>query len=253
MGLKTVICVGIFSCLGVLTPAGASPWGQVQGDLFAIEKVDRLTADGPDRRFEQTTSETYFEYGLTDRITFGGKLVTGTQRTRFGSDPTLTQKGVVDAELFVQRQYALGEKAKIAPYILYAPDTSLIAVNTGVSTGREGAVETGVSIGRGGQRAFVAGRLGTRLSLGGDADQLRGQLTVGRHLGHTLLLGEMFTTKSTSTPEEGGIDYDVVTISASAVTSINDRMRLQIGAAQDISGNQIDEGERVFVALWFTP
>lgn len=253
MGQKTVIAVGLLGCLGVLTPAYASPWGQPQGDLFAIEKLDRLSANGPGRHFEQTTSETYFEYGLTDAVTIGGKLATGTQKSRFGSNPTVTQKGVIDAELFVQRQYSLGEKGKITPYILYAPDTSLIAINTGASSGRDGAAEVGVSMGRGGKRTFVSGRVGTRLSLGGDADQLRGQLAVGRHIGRTLLIGEMFTTQSISTPDEGGINYDVVTVSASAAHRFTDRLRLQVGAAQDISGNHIDEGERIFVALWFMP
>lgn len=60
--------------------AHASPWARIYGEMLVISRADyfqaALTSQDPaDGTFRAFNSDTYFEYGLTDDIMLGGKVV----------------------------------------------------------------------------------------------------------------------------------------------------------------------------------
>lgn len=236
--------------LAGLPEAAASPWNRDAGAGLLINKVSYYEAEAEGRRFEQVTSELYAERGLTPRVMVGGKLGYAWQSV---DQPAYQDalSGVSEAEGFVQYEVARGAWGAAGLMVVgSAPASTTSRVLDGVSFDRDASAGVSALLGRDLGPGFLSVSAGPRLSLGKDADVLRGEATIGSALGERgLLMVEGFATQSLGGAEPGGVDFDLYQVAPSIVLPLW-RFRLQLGATVDVAGSGVDLGTGGFVALW---
>ena len=237
--------------------AHASPWNRAEGDLFTITRNAWFAAEGGDadegneRRFEQSSAELYAEYGATDRVMAGAKVIYAWQRTD-DADGRDQLSGFAEAEGFAQVQLRTWEGGALAVIgTLAAPTKTTSQVRDGRAFERDAragaAVLAGWDLGRG----FATVRAGPDVSLGADAHTLRVEGTLGRRVGdRTVLLGEAYLTQSLGGADPGGTDFSVLRAGPSVVLPVWRTIRVQLGATFDVTGENVDLGASGFVAFW---
>ena len=235
------------------TPAMASPWGQPEGEWLSIFKFDYYDTGREDgRQFRQSAFQYYSEHGFGGNWTLGGKTASAYQRIT--ASPYEDERfGMTEAEFFAQRAVPTVDGEALALRLTYAfPTGSQSFLYDDEIQGRDAAIELAGLWGGSEGHTFVATKLGGRASLGDDADELRFDMTLGRHAGERRMwLFDIHSTLSvTDADNDRGTDYDLVTVAPSFVTPINKRFRLQIGARADIWGDGLDTGTGAFLALW---
>lgn len=234
-------------------PAMASPWGQEARKSLLISKIDIYKAEAGDRHFEQLTSDDYGELGLGRGWTIGGQVIAGQQEIDTPGYADV-RDGLVDATLFLQREIPAEEGHALAVQALYAFATDATSVIDGrVHEGRDPAIEVSGLWGYGDEETFLTAKTGARASLGDDADELRLTLSAGRHLTpRSMVMLDLATTLSvTEAEDEGGTDYDLITLSPSLVVPLGKWCRLQVGGRADLWGDGLDTGAGAFIGLWF--
>ena len=258
--LSWMACAAAGACL---TPgAEASPWNRDAGDLFTITRNawfaadGGAAADGTERSFGQASAELYTEYGVSDRIMVGGKVIYAWQTTEEtlenGARREDRLSGFAEAEGFVQGQVARWEGGALAVIAtVAAPTKTTSRTIDGRAFERDAragaAVLAGWNLGAG----FATVRAGPDVSLGADAHSLRVEGTLGRRVGErTVLLGEAYLTQSLGGAEPGGADFSVLRAGPSVVLPVWRTVRVQVGATFDVTGENVDLGASGFVAFW---
>jgi hypothetical protein len=230
--------------------AAASPWTRPPGEPLAILRAGYQEAEAEGRRFEQWTSQSYLEAGLTPKLMVGGTLTHAWQGTD-GPEGGDALTGIAEASAFLQRTFYQGER-----------DAFSLALTAGAPTGtvsrfvenrrfeRDASAGAALLYGRDQDAFFFAGRLGPEFSLGRDAHLLRGEVTLGRHQGRALFLLQGFSTTALGGAAPDGLDYDLYQLSPSVVVRARDWLSLQFGVTADIAGRGLDRGQGAFLALW---
>ena len=237
--------------------AHASPWNRAEGDLFTITRNAWFAADGGDagegtaRRFEQSSAELYAEYGATDRVMAGAKVIYAWQRTD-DADGRDQLDGFAEAEGFAQWQAAAWDGGALAIQAsVSAPTKTSSALRDGRAFERDARVGGAVLAGWSEGPHFATVRAGPDLSLGRDAHTLRVEGTVGRRIGgRTVLLGEAYWTQSLGGAEPDGADFSVLRAGPSVVFPVWRSVRMQLGSTFDVAGEGVDLGASGFVAFW---
>jgi protein XagA len=253
--------------LPLLTPAAAyaGAWAQPQGEGQVINtfsyyevNVQGFNALGkPSGHGEYTQLEysPYVEYGLTNRWTVGfqPRLQYVTQSGLPGTGHTL---GLVQMNLF-------------ARYEVYRDDSNALSMQgqvgiPGAATGinpelaqpnaeYEGRVLYGHDFRLpNGWPAFLDVEAGYRLETDGNANQVRGDGTLGVYpSSRWTILVQSFNTVSVSPALPGDFDYNLNRVEISAVYSLTKRTAIQFGAWRDVAGKNISLGDAGIVALWY--
>ncbi len=259
---KVLAAIAAIPLYAVPIGADASPWPRTNGELFVITRADYFTANlssGDETaniqdKFERLDTNTYIEYGLTDSITIGGKVVYGTS---WISRPTGMQSaaGFSEAQIFGQvgvfqtpshvgslrasvvrpSRFSAGARAELASS---AYDLELAALY-------------GRNIITGSTKVFSAADVGFRKRLGDAADQIRANITIGvEPSARWLFLAEVHSEFSLKNESADGADFDVTRLQPSIVWRFHEHWSLQAGLSEEIVGRNIDLGRTFFLGIW---
>ncbi|MBB4658091.1 hypothetical protein [Parvularcula dongshanensis] len=254
------LCVGWLSACWP-GAALASPWNRPAGQLLTIGKVTHQVATEEERRFAQTTSETYAEFGLTPRLMLGGKFgfaFQSVQQPAYAQTAAVDDRlgGLSDAEAYLQVQTWRSDRLALSAALdVAAPVSTTSRLGLDRAFGRDGAAGVSALAGYDFGPLFATFRLAPRLSLGDDAAFLKSEATLGRPFEEGWLRGgmaalELFATQSLGGAEAGGVDYSLYQLAPSLVLPLGGRFKLQIGAVFDVAGEGVDLGRGGFVGLW---
>jgi len=243
--------------------ANASPWARADDELFVITRADYFKADlGPvntidgivDSRFERLETNTYVEFGLTEKITIGGKALYGTSWLTRGATVE-TASGFSEGEVFGQyqafRSHAHAGAVKLAvarPAKFLSgsrPELQSDGVDVTISTlyGRNLLIKP--------VKIFTSTEIGYRKRFSDSADQIRIDATIGMEPSDKLLfLIDFFSTISLQNETDGGADFDIVKAQPSLLWRATDRWAFQLGLTEEITGRNISRGRTFFVGLW---
>ncbi len=205
-------------------------------------------------RFDRFESNTYFEYGLTDKITVGGKALYGT--TWFRRDAEVdTANGFSEIEGFAQYQFrrdsrhAASVRVAISKPAHFRSGARTILQGDGVDA--EVAALYGRNIVFEPIKIFTAIEIGYRKRFGDSADQIKSQATIGVEPSKRLLfLLEGFSTVSLRNEINAGVDYDVLKVQPSLVYRVGRQWRIQAGVTEEIHGRNLELGRTYFIGLW---
>ena len=249
----------IVGAAALLGSAEASPWNRDQGELLTISRYGYYEAEATERRFTQSSSDLYLEYGATDRLMAGAKLSyvwqnleAATPSSEGAPLPLDALSGFAEASFFAQsevRRWDGGVLSVMASAALPTETASRIGTDRAFARDAHAGISVLGGLDRG--PLFATGRLGTEVSLGDDADLLRTEVTGGWHAsGRTMLMLEVYDTRALTAPGPDGVDYDLTQAAPSLVLRVRERWRLQVGATVDLAGRNVDLGTGGFVALW---
>lgn len=258
-------CVGgfLFAVVTALSPsAHASAWSRDNGEVMVISRADYFTSDlgkisvdgnDVDGKFERVESNTYVEYGLTNKLTVGGKVFYGTSWLTRGSSIE-SASGVTEFETFAQYQVSRNERHAFAVKLTGGIPTSFES-GARPSVKSDGAdLEISALYGRSITfapiKTFFAAEVGYRRRFGDAADQLRFLTTIGVEPSDrwTILL-DMFSVKSLRNERLSGADFDVVKIQPSIVWRATKRFSFQVGVTEEIAGRNLALGTTYFIGL----
>lgn len=255
----------IFVAIAALAPiqlSHASPWSRDNGELMIISRADYFRSDlenvsvggvDVDGKFERLESNNYVEYGVTNRLTVGGKVFYGTSWLTRGASVE-SNSGFTELEAFAQQQVFRNDR-----------HAGAVKVAVGIPAGLEAGVRSGQqSDGADLEVAFLYGRsltfepiktfaaveVGVQKRFSDAADQLRFLTTFGiEPSDRWVLLVDTFSVKSLSNEQPGGADFDVIKIQPSIVWRATKRFSFQLGASREVAGRNIDLGSTYFVGL----
>jgi len=265
-------CIGGIALFSLCTShANASPWGREKNTLLVISRADYFKADLPDQTladsgvtnsFERIESNTYAEFGLTHRLTIGGKAVYGSSwLTRGATAETAaeatveTAAGFSELELFVQQQITRSEKQTISlRSSVSLPSRFTSGARTELASDGvdvELSVLYGRNISTSPLKIFTATEVGFTKRIGASADQIKTQLTIGAEpTDRLLLLAELFSETSLQNEKNDGADFDIIKIQPSIVWRLTRKLRLQAGVTEEIAGRNVALGRTYFLGLW---
>ena len=247
---------------GLSSSAHASAWSRDDGELMLISRADYFRSDlgnisvggeEVDGSFERIEANTYVEYGLTNRLTIGGKALYGTSWLTRGSSVETTS-GFTEFESFAQYQVSRNERHAAAVKLTGAIPTRLES-GARPSTQSNGAdVEISALYGRSitfkPVKTFASAEIGYRRRFSDAADQLRLLTTIGVETGRrwTVLL-DMFSVKSLGNQRLDGADFDVVKIQPSIVWRASRRFSFQAGVTEEVAGRNLALGTTYFIGM----
>ena|ERR1700733_12325695 len=265
---KPELCLTVLAVfLPVLAPAAAyaGAWAQPQGQGQVINtfsyyevNVQGFNALGrPSGQGEYTQLEysPYVEYGLTNRWTVG-------LQPRF---QYVTQSGLPGTG----RTLGLVQMNLLARYQVYRDDLNALSIQgqvgiPGAATGispelaqPNAEYEGRVLYGRNfslphGWPAFLDVEAGYRLETDGNANQVRGDGTLGFvPSSRWTILAQSFNTISVSQALPGDFNYNLNRVEISAVYGLTKKASIQFGAWRDVAGKNISLGTAGIVALWY--
>ena len=251
--------LGVMAAMSAMGAAGgaeaASPWNRDAGQGLTVSRLGYYAAEAAGeagaRRFEQTTSELYVEFGVTERLMAGGKLTYAWQDVE-GPANADALSGFAEGSVFVQGQLARWDGGALGVMAGYAMPTETVSrLGSDRAFARDAHAGVSVLLGLNEGPAFLAARMGHETSLGEDADLLRTEATMGLHLPMgAMAMVEVLDTRAVTDAGLGGVDYDLTQVAPSLVLRLTGRMRMQVGATFDVAGRDVDLGTGGFVALW---
>jgi hypothetical protein len=261
--LTGAACVAVV-VLQLNSTAIAGPWLQHDGHGFLINTLSFLEANSEpgnlapaygDGDYSRLNIASYLEYGLTKKVTVGTSLRLERVRLHTASD-IQRSTGVSDVELFVRRvlwrkgQSILSAQGTVVFPTGYNPDA-----NPALGDG-DASLEPRLLFGRGfaigAWPSFFDAQGAFRFRFGDAADQVRLDGTLGTHPAEGwLLLLQSCNTLGLRNERGYGTDYDLYTISVSAVRDLSPRWSVQLGATREIAGRNYSTGTGVFAALWW--
>lgn len=239
--------------------AHASPWARTDGEMLVISRAnyfqsDLTPQDPAGGTFRNADTDTYFEYGLTDAIMLGGKVVYGTSWLTRETE-TIIDSGFAALEGYAQYQFIRNEN-HAASVKITAGKQAAFQSEARAQLGGDGVdLEIAALYGRdfkfGKTKLFAAAESGYRKRLGASSDIIRSQLTVGFEPSpHWVFLVDGYSIVSLRNEDEFGADYDVLKIQPSILYRINHRWAVQAGVAKDISTRNVSPGKSAFFSLW---
>jgi len=243
--------------------ASASPWPRGDNHLFVSSRANyfratddflSFTSGDTNDQFQRFETDTYLEFGLTDKVTLGGKLVYGTS-TISNQFESRSASGFSEIEAFVQHQLWSGQRDVGALSIIGAlPSRFETGVRPGIE-GDGGAVEARFLYGRdlvsGPQKVFAGIEAGYRKRFGGAADQGRIDITFGFEPSQKILfLVQSFNTLSVRNENNDGADFDVFKAAPSLIWRGGKRWSVQGGVIHEYAGRNLSRGTTYFVGLW---
>ncbi len=243
----------------LMNAAHASPWARFEGELLVISstkyfQTDLSTDDPASSAFESLDSDTHLEFGLTEDITIGGKVIYGTSWLT-NSAGSFSDSGFSEVEGFVQYQFTRDIR-QAASVKLTAGKPAIFQSGARPTLGGSGAdLELGALYGRNilfePVKIFAAGEIGLRKRIGDAADVVRSQGTFGVEPDkHWVFLFETFSVTSLKNENDGGDDYDIVKIQPSVIYRFNRRWAIQAGMTEDIETRNVSPGRTYFLGLW---
>jgi len=254
----------VFFCIqnSLTGEAAASAWTREKHKILIITRAEYFQSDLGEisvmgdivnGRFERFESNTYVEFGVTDRIMIGGKVFYGTSWLTRGTDVE-TASGFSEIEGFAQYQvFRTGRHAGSVKIAAGVPgDLSSGARASLQSNGADAELSLlyGRSIKFEPIKIFAAAEVGYRKRFSDSADQARLLTTIGVEPSErwTFLL-DTFTVLSAGNELSGGADYDIVKIQPSVIWRASKRFAVEAGVTQEIAGRNIVLGRTVFVGL----
>lgn len=256
------VLAAIACAVGLTGTAEASPWPREPGRLFIATRTDYFVATTPDpapgepgSRFERQDARAYFEYGLGDGYTVGGKAAYGAV-WHFDGVAEGAATGVSEAEAFVQKQL-IGDARGAGGFRLSGAASSRFESWPRPDMARDGFdLELRAVYGRNLSlrplKIFVATEAGYRKRFGDGADQVRADALVGiEPSGRLLFLAEILTTISAGPVDDPARpDYHVVKFQPSIVWRARPRWALHAGAMRELWGRNLTRGDAYFIGLW---
>ena len=234
------------------TSAQASPWGQAQGDIFVVSRIDYFLAKDDLVRFERMDSNTYVEIGLPYDFTVGGKVLYGRSwfNEEFGRS---SASGISELEGFVQKTVYEGDwdvfSLRLAGAKPAELDTGVRPEFAGIGPDVEARALYGKTFRDHPLKVFAGGEVAYRKRFSEGADQARADFTLGvEPTQKFLFLLDVYTIFSLRNEDPGGGDFDVVKIQPSAVYRVG-RWGIQAGVNHETAGRNILEGTTYFLGL----
>ena len=262
---------GRFCCIGaalfaVVTAlplsAHGSAWSRGNGELMIISRADYFASDlgkisvggvDVDGKFERIESNTYVEYGLTDKLTVGGKIFYGTSWLTRGENIE-SASGITEFETFAQYQVSRNDRHAFAVKLTGGIPTSFES-GARPSVESDGAdLEISALYGRSVTfepiKTFAAAEIGFRKRFSDSADQFRFLTTIGvEPSDRWAILFDMFSVTSLRNERANGADFDVVKIQPSIVWRTTRRFSFQAGATKEIAGRNLALGTTYFIGV----
>lgn len=250
--LNLVAIAAAIVCAG--QPATASPWNRADGQVFVANRIDYFRSKTPVSAYARVDSDTYVEWGVTERWMAGGKAVFG---TAFVTDinGSRTVSGFGESDAFVQRQLQRGEHSATA--------VRLAGVWSGdVTDGARPGVETGgfdidlrALHGRDiflkPFKIFIAAEAGYRRRLSGASDQARAEFLVGIEPSRRfLVLLEAQSIVSIRNNDPGFDDFDLVKAQGSLVWRATKRWTLTGGYRTEFAARNVEPGDAFTLGFW---
>lgn len=242
--------------------SNASPWSRDDGEIMIISRVDYFrsnlenvsVAGAPvDGKFERIETNNYVEFGLTDRLTLGGKAFYGRSWLSRG-DFTESASGFTEIETFAQYQVFRNPRHAGAVKITGGIPTEFESGARPTLDSDGVDLELSALYGRSLTfepiKTFAAVEVGMRKRFGDAADQVRILTTIGIEPTERWgLLIDTYSTVSLRNENFGGADFDVFKVQPSLVWKATRRFSLQIGMSEEIAGRNLDLGTTYFVGL----
>lgn len=251
--LQTLLVLFLFTYQ--YSPAIASPWPQSVGEGIVITRLNYFQAGSDGQEFTQTDTNTYLEYGVTQKITFGGQFIYGSQN---GSGVLASYgSGLLAADIFVQNTFQQHKNTSLSGRLKYSAPVSLTMVSANGTPrveGRDAALSAGLLYGASQERErprFVTLEAGYRYSLGEDSDALRADITYGVPLDeYSTLYAKLFNYYSMDNGDIGGENYSTSKVELSWVRAIGKKYSIEIGAGADIVTDNTAAGHTAFISVW---
>lgn len=245
--------------------AAASAWMQEPGHGLLIVSAAQYDAkrffdfrgsSQKQAQYQRREISPYFEYGLSDGWTVGGK--TFLQRASLGAQKN---DGIGETEVFVRRRVwdQAGLAMAIEPMVkLPSPDSrrdAPLLSSPSPDIGRGGNVGYGFS--GAGKSHFVNMDTQYRHRMGRQRDQVRLSLTAGIGLTPDFqLMPQLFHTRRVAAKgasqftRSASDDYDQTQLQLSGVMRVTQTVRVQLGAYADVAGKNTTKGYGVLGAVW---
>ncbi|MFN0025223.1 MAG: hypothetical protein ACKVS5_15135 [Parvularculaceae bacterium] len=234
--------------------AEASPWNRTDGGLFVASRIEYFRSSTPVSAYSRVDSDTYLEWGLTERWMAGGKTAYGTAFVT-NANGTSTIAGFGESEVFVQRQIQRAKHSATAVRVagVWSGDQT-----QGAPPGEEtGGIDADVRALHGRDvvlqpfKIFVAAEAGYRRRFSGAADQVRAEALVGLEPSTRLLvLLESQLIVSLRNNDMGFDDFDLFKAQASVVWRATRRWALVAAARTEFAARNIEPGDAVTLGLW---
>ncbi|MEO1252616.1 MAG: hypothetical protein AAFW81_09750 [Pseudomonadota bacterium] len=251
-----------FAWLAALSDAAASPWNPPDGELLVIARADYFTSDlgllsvdGVDvpGEFERLESNTYLEYGVSERWMIGGKAFYGTSWLRRG-DATERASGFTEVEGFVQRQLFRSPRhagaIKVATSVPSSFDSGVRPSLASDGVDAEFSALYGRTLSYRPVAAFAAVEVGYRKRFSDSADELRFLTTLGAEpIRNVVVLVDTFSVKSVRNERPGGADFDIVKVQPSLIYRFSRRFAVQAGVSEEVAGRNISLGRTWFAGV----
>lgn len=248
-------------CWSILTAhAAASPWPREQYKGFIETRSDYFLSRDTFSRFERVDGSIYTEFGLTPRITIGGKAIYGTSRLSTKTPESLqtsTVTGLSEIEGFTQYTFLRREKDIFSLRAAGSRPASLsVGARPELATdGVDGDFRFlyGRTLLDKRMKLFVTTETGYRLRLGEAADQARIDFSLGFEPTRTwLILTELQSAISIKNNTPQGADFDVVKAQPSVVWRFSQRYALRVGGVIELAARGFTPGSGAFLAFWST-
>ena len=237
----------------------AGAWTLPQGSGLVIETLYGWTGYGPPfggtPAVPQTRAEaqTYFEYGLYDRLTLFGQFAL--EHYDLGPPTSSVYNGLDYSAIGLRAKlWSTGEWVFSGEAIVYAPGAHDSAVpaqagNTG------GAAEARLLAGYGftlwSTPGFVDAQIGYRLRTAGPPDEWHGDLTVGfQFTPRIMLMLQDFTTVSSASTNPGFPAWRSSVVEASVVYALDDRWSVQVGLFTSVWAVKTNTERGVALSVW---
>lgn len=232
-------------------PAQAGAWTKPRGETLIIttQSVHYLDRAPGDISQSKQESAVYIEHGWRDHVTLVGRAALQAI-DRSGIEPW---RGVGGVEAGVRlRLYRKGPWAASVQSIVSAQTGGENRNNAALGEGG-GDLDLRLMAGRSfGRSTFVDVQTGWRRRAGGEADELRLDMTAGTHVWRgARVMGQSFSVWSTGGPP--GFDgYAAHRLQGSAIWPLTSHSRMQVGVMRTASARNTGIERSAFVAVWRT-
>lgn len=234
--------------------AAASAWPRPPDETFVSITFGAFStaADAPEgEAFERLSLDYYMEYGLTERITVGGKAVAGLR-----TDADEAGEVATDVAAFAQTllwRGSAGDVISIRGRVTASLDDLASTPASDIDDGEElrAALQYGRGLDTPWGNGWLDSALGYATYTGARADQVTADLTLGlRPAERWLGLVQMFGTVGLGNEELGGADFDAIKLKTAVGREFDAGPSVLLGLGGDVYTRGIDAGLEATLTLW---